>query len=56
MHRNHYASLLARFAKWSSLVLLVSTTVEASYIGLEPERLVGLLELDDIAGVAPGLE
>lgn len=43
-------------ANVASLVLFVSTTAEAGYIGLEPERLVGLLELDDASAVAPVLE
>jgi len=46
-------SWLARLA---SLTLFVSTTTEASYIGLEPERLVGLLDVDDTTDIAPALE
>ncbi len=42
--------------KLASLALFVSTTAEASYIGLEPERLVGLLDVDDASAVAPVLE
>ncbi len=53
MSRNRWESRLASLA---SLAFFISTTTEAHYIGLEPDRLVSLLELDDASAAAPGLE
>ena len=53
MSRNRWVSRLASLA---SLALFISTTTEAHYIGLESDRLVSLLELDDASAAAPGLE
>jgi len=44
-----------RLAKLASVAFFVSTTADAQYIGLERERLVSLLTLQDASAAPPGL-